>query len=353
MKRSRGFTLIELLVVISIIAVLIALLLPAVQSAREAARRAQCINNLKQLGLALHNYHSSQDTFPIGEMRPGYGPNGMNGAWQYWGALAMMAQYMEQGAAFNALNFQYWAPSDDANSTTLNMKVASFLCPSDGVRDQVIQNNYKASTGTYAKIQKGGGSNGQGIGLPTNGLFTVDLCYGLRDCTDGSSNTIAFGEQTGGDGQRGKWSRSDGWGGGAGIWNITAAGDPVTGNALTEFALFKQLEAQCDLSGYQKVNVTEANWAGRWWTVGGFNLSLFNTIQTPNGPHVMGCRTDCSADCWPEQNGPAMATSTHPGGANFMMGDGSVRFLKNTVNQQTYMGLGTRNGGEVISADAY
>src|SRR5712672_3625708 len=94
----RGFTLIELLVVIAIIAVLIALLLPAVQAAREAARRAQCINNLKQIGLSLHNYHSAMDTFPIGEMRPGIGPNGQNGAWQYWGCLALLAPYMEQGA---------------------------------------------------------------------------------------------------------------------------------------------------------------------------------------------------------------------------------------------------------------
>ena len=353
MRRSRAFTLIELLVVIAIIAVLIALLLPAVQAAREAARRSQCINNMKQIGLALHNYHSVQDTFPIGEMRPGYGPNGINGAWQYWGCLALLAPYMEQGSAFNSLNFMYSAASDPANQTTLNMKVASFLCPSDGRADKSIQNNYKASTGTYAKIQKGGGNNGQGSGLPTNGLFTVDLCYGIRDCTDGSSNTIAFAEQLGGDGIRAKWSPSDGWGGGIGIWNLTTAGDPVTGNAQIEFALFKQFETQCDLNGYGKANVTEANWAGRWWTVGGFNLSLFNTIQPPNGQHVMGCRTDCSADCWPEQNGPAMATSQHPGGVNFLMADGSVRFIKNTVAQQTYMGLGTRNGGEVISADSY
>ncbi|SIO62917.1 prepilin-type N-terminal cleavage/methylation domain-containing protein/prepilin-type processing-associated H-X9-DG domain-containing protein [Singulisphaera sp. GP187] len=353
MKRSRGFTLIELLVVIAIIAVLIALLLPAVQAAREAARRAQCINNLKQIGLAMHNYHSGLDTFPIGEMRPGIGPSGQNGAWQYWGCLALLAPYMEQGAAFNCLNFNYWAPSDAANVTTLNMTVASFLCPSDGGRDGLIQNNYKGSTGTYAKIQKGGGSNGQGIGFPTNGIFTVDLCYGIRDCLDGTSNTIAFGEQMGGDGQRARWSRSDGWGGGVGVWALTAAGDPVTGNAQVEFSLYQQMETQCDANGYRKAGVTEANWAGRWWTVGGFELSLFNTIQPPNGQHVMGCRSDCSPDCWPEQNGLAMATSPHPGGTGFLMADGSVRFIKDSVAQKTYMGLGTRNGGEVISADAY
>ena len=144
----HGFTLIELLVVIAIIAVLIALLLPAVQSAREAARRSQCLNNLKQIGLALHNYHSSQDSFPISEMRPGISPNGQNGAWQYWGCFALLAPYMEQSASYNTMNFAYSAPSDPPNTTTLNMTVASFLCPSDGGRDLSIQNNYKASTGT-------------------------------------------------------------------------------------------------------------------------------------------------------------------------------------------------------------
>src|ERR1700724_3341860 len=98
--NRRGFTLIELLVVIAIIAVLIALLLPAVQSAREAARRSQCVNNMKQIGLALHNYHSTLNTFPFGEVQPS------NGAWQYWGALAMLAPYMEGNAMFNSMNFK-------------------------------------------------------------------------------------------------------------------------------------------------------------------------------------------------------------------------------------------------------
>jgi len=117
--------------------------------------------------------------------------------------------------------------------------------------------------------------------------------------------------------------------------------------------MFKVMEKNCDQTGYQKVNVTDAQWAGRYWTVGGFNFSMFNTIQTPNGRHVMGCRSDCSTGCWPEQNGPAMAVSYHPGGCNFLMTDGSIKFIKDSVNQQTYMGLGTRNGGEVISSDAY
>jgi len=350
----RGFTLIELLVVIAIIAVLIALLLPAVQSAREAARRAQCINNLKQIGLALHNYHSSVDSFPIGEMPPGYGPSGQNTAWQYWGALALLMPYMEQSGVFNTLNFQYWAPSDPANGTTYTLKVASFLCPSDGFRSSVICNNYKASTGTFAKVQdptKLSVGNGQGLPTHTNGMFTLGYAYGIRDCTDGTSNTICFGEQAGGDGNQAQWSRSDGLGGGAGGWPLTTT---ALGDARVEFALFKTMEANCDSTGYRKIpSGHDAMWAGRYLTIGGFNFSLFNTIQPPNGAHVMGCRADCSPGCWPEQNGPAMAVSYHPGGCNFLMTDGSVRFLKDTINQQTYMGIGSRNGGEVVSSDAY
>ena len=351
MARNRprsGFTLIELLVVIAIIAVLIALLLPAVQSAREAARRTQCVNNMKQIGLALHNYHDSLGSFPYGEMSP------TNNNWQYWGAMAMLAPFLEGRNMYNALNIGYFSPASNENTTIYFSKISSLICPSDGKANIDCSNNYKACTGTYARVQdptQSTNGNGQGTPKQTNGFFTKDFTYGLRDCTDGTSQTVAFAEQLRGDGNRDKWTPADGVGGGQGGWPLHSGS--VTGNAQTEFAMFKAMEQACDRFGYKKAGVTEAQWAGRYWTVGGFNFSLFNTIQSPNGPHVMGCRSDCGPDCWPEQNGPSMATSAHPGGVNVLFGDGSVRFVKDGIAQQIWMSLGTRNGGEVVSADSF
>jgi len=142
MKRSpvRGFTLIELLVVIAIIAVLIALLLPAVQAAREAARRSQCVNNLKQLGLALHNYESAGGGFPPGIVNS-QSNVGEWATWTAWSPQAMLLPYMEQAPLYNAANFsfnccQYGDQARDTNVTVALTRVANFLCPSDGPAGQ-------------------------------------------------------------------------------------------------------------------------------------------------------------------------------------------------------------------------
>src|SRR4051794_6787856 len=201
-RRLRsGFTLIELLVVIAIIAVLIALLLPAVQAAREAARRAQCTNNLKQIGLALHNYHSANNNFPMGsslQVSLAYG--GYSG-WSNWSCHALLLPYLEQNPLYNAANFKInegveGGASDAINSTVTLSRVAGFLCPSDGPAGSKWTNSYRGSIGTTV-VQ----------GVPSkqvSGLFSMSSrknnygganpTLGLNDCTDGSSNTIAFGE---------------------------------------------------------------------------------------------------------------------------------------------------------------
>src|SRR3954453_11660663 len=142
-KPRPGFTLIELLVVIAIIGVLIALLLPAVQAAREAARRSQCTNNLKQLGLGLHNYHQGVGSFPMGSSRA-------NGAtWNNWSAQGLMLPYMEQQAIYNAINFN-WEVTQSVNTTAAYTTISSFLCPSDGNAGNItgLLNSYTGSCGT-------------------------------------------------------------------------------------------------------------------------------------------------------------------------------------------------------------
>jgi prepilin-type N-terminal cleavage/methylation domain-containing protein len=217
-KPRPGFTLIELLVVIAIIAVLIALLLPAVQSAREAARRAQCTNNLKQIGLAMHNYHSTHGTFPSGgTVAPLYSATYTAG-WGTWSAHALMLGFLEQTPVYNAANFS-WAvatgPGWSINSTVSFSIINAFVCPSDGLSPDrgnpvpfdnsgtsatgsaadSLLNNYLASVGPNANYPAWATSS-----RDTPGLFTQGRrAYGVQNVTDGTSNTIAFGESLVGD----------------------------------------------------------------------------------------------------------------------------------------------------------
>jgi prepilin-type N-terminal cleavage/methylation domain-containing protein/prepilin-type processing-associated H-X9-DG protein len=348
LRNRPGFTLIELLVVIAIIAVLIALLLPAVQAAREAARRIQCTNNLKQIGLALHNYHSTQDVFPMGVSQ--YAPTNVFN-WDNWSVHALLLGSLEQQAMYNACNFMLGnndntKPGYFANSTVCNAKVATFLCPSDPYAGNPCDSNYYACQGTTTLIGPSQATQG------SNGLFTYYRSYGVRDATDGTSNTIAFSESlvssigvtgTATNAWRGNMVENVG---GSGADQVLDVRDP-TATAYMLGTIFPR----CD--GAWTANSKIHGARGYFWEVGAVGITLFNTVVTPNSKqHPWGaCRG--SQSTWPDNSTYSNAQSQHPGGVNTLMADGSVKFVKDSVSQNVWFALGTRSSGEVIDASSY
>ena len=314
-RHRSAFTLIELLVVIAIIAVLIALLLPAVQAAREAARRIQCVNNLKQIGLAVHNYHESRGALPGAELVY----NGTS-----FSAVSHMLPFLEQSTLYNALNFSL-PNGDPTNSTVLAARVSSFICPSDVADTHPEyggQTNYMADMGSWIVWQSASGPN---AGLaPPNGVFYGSTATRFADVTDGLANTAFFSERVLADFTNGVVS-------------------PI---ADVFFSPAQPTTLDAAVQACQAVNIYDPAsqfplFMGAPW-VNGQHVCLHVT-----GPNTRSCGffTALRAIMPP--------SSRHSGGVNLLLGDGSVRFAKDSIDLATWRALGTRAGGEVISADAY
>jgi len=350
----RGFTLIELLVVIAVIAVLIALLLPAVQAARESARRIQCVNNLKQMGLAMHNYHSTHSVFPMGgSANPADFAGTIYWEWSGWSAHGLMLGYLEGGTLYNTINFHFGPSFGDSavvNSTTSRMVVATFLCPSDGNAGRANLNSYHGSYGTtvntcpWTKARQ------------TTGLFMQWRTCGVLDCADGSSNTVAFAEALTGDGAGAGYGGVNNPGHSRGGMILSATDE---GNVNNVFDLLDDVPGVMkSLDGCAKQYQTTTDVAdhrGYRWSDSATGYTLFNHLQPPNGGSykVNGCRFGCSAWCETSCGFSYPASSNHPGGVNALMADGSVRFIKDTIAPATWWAVGTKDQGEVVSGDAY
>jgi len=382
--RSRqGFTLIELLVVIAIIAVLISLLLPAVQSAREAARRAQCTNNMKQLGLALANYEAATGAYPAS-----YGTQTWSGevwsTWGSWSPQSMLMPYMEQQPVYNAINFSTISqgnPSDlpqglAAQVTAITSRVASFLCPSNPsisgtwLGKPIPANAYFANVGSsLGWIGSAGGAAPNGIFMYGGGSPTKDnpgadrsAARTISSVTDCTSNTIAFGEWRIGDQDEFKLSIPqdvvnlrqpmpgvDQWGDPR--MNMPAGAGPFRQwlNMCAGYApLALQPSGDC---GGDTPWCSNISWLGKHWAQGMFGYTLGNTLLAPNPPYP-NCRM-CSWDGDLDCHGMYGLSSYHPGGGNIAMADGSVRFLKSNTASEVVWSLGSRAQGEVLSSDAY
>ncbi|HEV3084853.1 MAG TPA: DUF1559 domain-containing protein [Gemmataceae bacterium] len=341
--RRSGFTLIELLVVIAIIAILVGLLLPAVQKVREAANRMKCQNNLKQIGLGLHNYHDAYGRFPFGKgpdyrtSRPG------TPVYPRWSQHALLLPFIEQDNLYNSIDFTWppetpgmggvinfmpaWQNPARQNADACRSPVPTYLCPSDPAgqpADWPGQNNYYANLGTtfLCDLSESLSSTIAPTETPT-GVFYYLSKVRIADILDGTSNTVVFSEK-----RRG-----------------TGTPDPRT----DMFTMPNQNTLDAAYQTCQGLNPLTAtpltSKQGFSWVMGEMCCTTYNHVAPPN-------TLTCAGVGFPgNMANMAMVvppSSAHTGGVNCLLGDGGVRFISNTIDLKTWRALGTRNRGETI-----
>jgi prepilin-type N-terminal cleavage/methylation domain-containing protein/prepilin-type processing-associated H-X9-DG protein len=338
--QRRGFTLVELLVVIAIIGVLVALLLPAVQAAREAARRMSCQNNLKQLGLAAHNFESARQVFPTGSESKSYPGNPAHPYNFYrWSVLAHLTPYLEQSNAYNTVDFEtpLYPPGyqiTPQNAIAASLKVPLFLCPSD---QQQPVSKFSDSSGTqydwgptnYAG--NAGSGIGGGTGYKTDGVFFINSKVRIGDLTDGTTNTALFSE------------------------SILGQGPEISSNAsVMKFATDYKFAGPAPLTDSGCAGASQYNNSNRRgfsWINGEYRCAMYNHYYTPNQKifDCLGYSTSSDLNDMYSGVGWRAARSFHSGGnVNITLADGSVRTASSTVDPIVWRSLSTRNVGEVV-----
>jgi len=332
-RNNAGFTLIETLVCVALLGLLTALLLPAVQSSREMARRAQCANNLKQIGLALQSYDASHDSFPFEIAEYDRPPSRLMGIRESYSALARILPYLDQQTLYSALNFDvemYPGPSTPhpSNGTVFETGLSFYLCPSDGVEwSQAHGNNYRGNFGvgpapnTTAESPDGG-----------NGFFNLPVTLRASSFTDGLAHTAAYSERL-----RGSRGINDSGPGVAerDFGNLAISSNPSPYERDADYAL-----SWCSVAAREAFPFSTR--AGYTWLISRRESTTYCHAQEPNGPipdAIPGV---------PVAWGIATARSWHHGGVNALMADGSARFVSDRVSRGVWRALGTRNGGELV-----
>ncbi|QDT22891.1 DUF1559 domain-containing protein [Gimesia chilikensis] len=310
LNKKRGFTLIELLVVIAIIAILIALLLPAVQQAREAARRSTCKNNLKQIGLALHNYHDNFKMFPPGAIRDTYsGLDSWSTSQITW--IGRILPFLDQAPLYNKINFELAPGNGGSNAALRKTKLPSVRCPSDSSRQPnsgYAPTNYLACRGT-----EGGAGNDR-----FDSMFSLNSRMRIRDVDDGTSNTMMVSE--------------------------TFANAPFCSDQPSNSTVNGWRVGTCPASCQSGSAYTGGNQQGYSWFYGThYESHYYGTVYNPNNKNMPDCGGGSSTTA-----ALLAARSKHTGGVHVLLADGAVRFASDNIDNQTWRFLGHPQDSNVL-----